>query len=219
MQEKKDPCSKGEGGADGWCYWCFSGALHEKYEKKGDTKEEKWGWGRGREEGRLTHCPKEVTNEIWPFILDFSSLVEVKQVMGRKTITVRKKFKTEAEKALPYWNQTPQTKSQYNKIGLTEATLTAKSQEAARNNWVWVRKHILLCDHQWLNPMPTVKTTWQMTPRIQYLIWAKKIHLKDAQTSKWQWRLNKKQKIRKLIKALTRGKGKKKGADWRGKSA
>lgn len=161
-----------EGGADEWCYRCFSGALNTR-NMKGDTKEEKWGWGRGRGEGQVTHFSKEITNEIWPFILDFSGLVEIKQVVGRKTIlTGKKKFIT--EKALPYWNQTPQTKSQYNKIGPTEATLTDKIPRGCRNNCVWARKHILLCDHQWLNPMPTVKRIWQMTPRIQYLIWANK---------------------------------------------
>lgn len=143
-----------------------------KYERKGDTKDEKWGWGRAT--GK-SDCSKEIINEIWSFILDFSSLVEIKQVVRRRTIlTGRKKFKTEAEKALPYWNQTPQTKSYYNKISPTEATLTDKNPRGCRNNCVWVRKHILLCDHQWLNPMPTVKTTWQTTPRIQYLIWANK---------------------------------------------
>lgn len=173
QQEEWHPCSKREGGADVRCYWCFSGALNTR-NMKGDTKEEKWGWSRERGEGQLTDFPKEITNEIWPFILDFSSLVKIKVVGRKPMLTGRKKFKTEAEKALLYWNQTPQTKSQYNKIGPTEATLTDKIPRGCRNNCVWVRKHILLCDHQWLNPMPTVKRTWQMTPRIQYLIWANK---------------------------------------------
>lgn len=118
-----------EGGADGWCYWCFSGALNTR-NMKGDTKEEKWGWGRGRGEGQLTDFPEEITNEIWPFILDFSSLVEIKQVVGRKTIVTGGRNLKQRRLCLSETKHHKQKASTI-KLALLKLLWLTKSQEAA----------------------------------------------------------------------------------------
>lgn len=119
--------------------------------------------GQGRR-GRTTDnsdCRTGLINKVWAFILDFSSLVEITQVVRRKTILSR-------------------TKSHCNKISRYQRNThywsypaRQKTPRDCRNNYKWMRKHILR-DHQWLNPMPIVKMNWQMTPRIQYLIQANK---------------------------------------------
>lgn len=149
-------------------------------ERKYKVREIKMGQGwRGRATGN-SDCRTELINKIWPFILDFSSLVEIKQVVRRKTIlTRRKKFKQRHRRLCHIETKHQEQKATAIKsavtkeICTTEATLPDKKPRDCRNNYKWVRKHIL-CDHQLLNPMPIVKMNWQMTPRIQYLIQANK---------------------------------------------